>query len=70
MEQNKEQRNVYLKLLELDLNTIDSVAKEGPAVEQDVDIEEPIEMSEDEARATLCTALTYHLSSIMNLIFG
>ena len=59
-----------MKLLELDPDTVDSVAEEGPAVEQDVDMEEPVEMSEDEARATLCTALTFHLSSIMNLIFG
>ena len=59
-----------MKLLELDPDTVDSEAQEGPAVEQGADIEEPVEMSEDEARATLCTALTYHLSSIMNLIFG
>ena len=59
-----------MKLLELDPDTVDSVAEEGPAVEQDVDIEEPVEMSEDEARAALYTALTYHLSSMVNLIFG
>ena len=59
-----------MKLLELDPDTVDSVAEEGPAVEQDVDMEEPVEMSEDEARAALCAALTYHLGSMVNLIFG
>ena len=59
-----------MKLLELDPDTIDSVAEEGPAVEQDVDIKEPIEISEDKARAALYAALTYHLNSIVNLIFG
>ena len=59
-----------MKLLELDPDTVDSVAEESPAVKQDVDIKEPVEMSEDKARAALCTALTYHLSSMVNLIFG
>jgi len=59
-----------LKLLELNVNTINSEAQEGPAVKQDVDIEEPIKMSEDKARAALYTVLTYHFNSIVNFIFG
>ena len=59
-----------MKLLELDPDTVDSEAQEGPAVKQDVDIEEPIEMFEDKARAALYTALTYHFNNIVNLIFG
>ena len=59
-----------MKLLELDPDTVDSEAQEGSASGEDVDMEEPVEMSEEEARKALCNALTYYLSSIVNLIFG
>lgn len=59
-----------MKLLELDPDTVDSEAQEGSAGGEDVDMEEAVDMSEAEARKALCNALTYHLSSMVNLIFG
>jgi hypothetical protein len=55
----------------LDPNTIDSNQKEEvPAVRADIVIEEPIEMSKDTAREALCEALTFHISTYINLIFS
>jgi hypothetical protein len=60
-----------LKLLELDpVSENEAMVEEGPAVEQELDIGEQVEMSSDAAREVLCEALKAHLGCMVDLIFG
>ena len=73
IKQNKEWALVYKKLLELDLNIIDSNQEEEEvvsAVGADVIIEELVEMFKDIAREALYEALTFYISAYINLIFN
>jgi hypothetical protein len=56
--------------LELDPDPVDSEVPEDPAGEEDAGMEELPPLTDDEARAALCNALNFHLSSCVNLIFG
>jgi hypothetical protein len=46
------------------------MVEEGPAIEQELNIGEQVEMSSDAAREVLCEALKAYLGCIIDLIFG